>query len=393
MKLKTIRLLRALLGVIGILLLGVFLALGVHLYDPFQEGGALHAEWLILFACVTLLGGVLSAFLHPLFHEVGHILFGTLAGMRLLSFRVWFLEVERENGSFRVRFVKEGGGRTAMLPKSGEKIRRKTAVFAIGGLVGTLVYFACCALVIRFSPVIPFWAYALLGVGVVTATIEFFSNLIPSEGSEQTDGELLFALWKNTPSVKIMLAVMCAEGELLSGKRPREINPAYLFNLPTVQEDDVNFIALLTVRATYFLDQGNFADLAKTYARLETLTDYVSDSSALAIRAEILYFGLISGEKGFVSRHREVIEPLKNQKTALAYRVRAAYELYEESNLPVAHVLLNRYQKAVEKCTVAGEKLLEQDLMQAMANALFKREREEIKHLDRLQKEKTVIYR
>jgi hypothetical protein len=230
-------------------------------------------------------------------------------------------------------------------------------------------------------------------VGVVTATIEFFSNLIPSEGSEQTDGELLFALWKNTPSVKIMLAVMCAEGELLSGERPREINPAYLFNLPTVQEDDVNFIALLTVRATYFLDQGNFADLAQTYARLETLTDYVSDSSALAIRAEILYFGLISGEKGFVSRHREVIEQLKNQKTALAYRVRAAYELYEESNLPVAHVLLNRYQKAVEKCTVAGEKLLELDLMQAMANALFKREREEIKHLDRLQKEKTVIYR
>lgn len=393
MKSKTIRVLRAFLGAACILLLIAFLALGVHMYDPFIEGGALHAEWLILFCVYTLLGGLLSAFLHPLFHEVGHILFGSLAGLKLLSFRIWFIEVERENGAFKIHFSKEGGGRTAMLPKAGEKIRSKTAVFAIGGLVGTMVYLAACALVVWFAPVIPFWAYALLGVGVVTATVELFSNLIPSEGAEQTDGELLLALWKNAPSAKLMLAVLCAQGELLSGKRPREINPEYLFNLPIVQEDDVNFIALLTVRALHFLDQGNFSDLAQTYARLETLTDYVTSAAALTIRAEILYFALVSGEKQMIARHREIIEQLKKEKTILAYRVRAAYELYEEENLPVAHVLLNRYQKAVEKCAIAGEKLLETDLAQSMLQALSQREREEIKRLDRLQKEKTVIYR
>lgn len=211
--------------------------------------------------CGALLVLVLG--LPVLLHECGHLLFGTLAGMKLASF------------SFRSFYHARGAvaGATAMYPKNGKHVKGKFLLFTLGGAVCNLSVGTALFLLWLLLPYHP----ALLYCGTISGFI-FFEGvhaLLPAElPAGKTDGAVLLGLLKNRPEEEVALRVLTAQGILYRGKFS-DIPEELLFSTPVVREDLPAFHALLFLRAQYLLARGQSAE--DCLERLSSLREYLSE--------------------------------------------------------------------------------------------------------------------
>ena len=228
-----------------------------------------------------------------LIHELGHLLFGLIAGMRPAAFMISGICISSKG----VRYVgSKAAGMTAMYPKNGRNVRGKTLALSLGGaLFGLLLGGVMLALyfALPYHPALLFFAFLAFFV-----LYEAIRALIPVElYTGKTDGAVIRGILKHAPEEEIMLRVLTVQGILFKGtfsEIPREL----LYDVPVVREDLPARRALLALRVQYELAHKNEDDARKLLKEFADLEEYFSqDEADFLSRYENYFSGVFEAEK------------------------------------------------------------------------------------------------
>lgn len=213
-----------------------------------------YAYWLNygLWAIAVCAATVIALPVSSLLHELGHMLFGVICGIKAVP-----------------QFKLFGSSSCKLIPKTDKKLRARIFFTAIGGLVVNLLTVALSVLAITL-PFMPLW----LSVLAPSSLYLFLLNDMPVEfASGKTDGLICNEVLNNTDSAKVMLAVLTVQAQILKGKPIAEIDEKLLFGVPQIREDDAAFIALTELRYEYCAVLGETEKAEKYRLRYERLKE------------------------------------------------------------------------------------------------------------------------
>lgn len=232
------------------------------------------AEWLIWLAFLAAVVLRIPAAVH----EVGHLLFGWIAGMKFVGVTLSYLRI----AGGKVKLVNpDCAGETEMIPRNGAHVRAKTFAFALGGPL------LCClvgGIFLALYFLLPYhigWLFgALMSIFIL---YEGLIALYPAElPAGKTDGAVLLGLLRRAPEEEVMLRVLTAQGILQRGTYS-DIDRDLLFSAPVVREDLPAFHALLLLQYYYLKEAGDEAGAAERLVRLRSLSVHLTEEE----RAEI----------------------------------------------------------------------------------------------------------
>ena len=266
----------------------LYYALGILLGMGAVAGTALMAY----FSCRTqevyiVLGAAVVCLLlfspAVLVHELGHLLFGAVSGLRFPSVTIGHVNFSRRGVKFTMQSF--AAGMSAVYPTSCKRVRAKYFICALGGGICNLLYGGVFLALYFLLPCYP----ALL-------FFELFAPLSLYEGimalcpftlpSGKTDGQVLYELTKNTAYAQNVLAVLSAQGHLYRGTYS-DISYQALFDLPVIREDDLVFIALLSLQWRHLYQAGRGAEAEKLLLRLNSLAEYLPKGEGETIECDL----------------------------------------------------------------------------------------------------------
>lgn len=201
-------------------------------------------------------------------HELGHLLFGILAGLTVQRVSVGWISFGKGGVRFGRRAV---AGETQFVPRRASGVRLRLAAAAAGGSALGIVFGAVMLVLyflLPFSPALFF--FAQLGLWCLPLAL---SELLPAElPAGKTDGLVLKELATRTGETEVAVRVMLAQ-LLLQSRSAAQLPRALLFDTPAVREDCPAFRALLNLRAEYFHACGDEAGEAAVRARIAAICD------------------------------------------------------------------------------------------------------------------------
>ena len=257
--------------------------------------------------CVML---VLAVFLRipVLIHELGHLIFGWLAGFKAAAVSLGLVRISREG--IRFNGYSNVAGATEMFPTSGKYMRVRFLAHTLGGGVfnllagGTLLTLYLC---------LPYHE-ALLFCGMLSlfSLYEGFRAFFPAQlRAGKTDGAIALGLLRRSSEEEVTLCILKAQGILFRGKFsdvPREL----LFDTPVVREDTPEFFALYFLRMQYLLYHGEESEARKILIRLEELGEYLSETErGELMRYRSYFYGRFTAKKEPLSGINDLEEKLQ----------------------------------------------------------------------------------
>lgn len=242
---------------------------------PFPAGIAEY--WVIAVVLVVAL------WIPAVVHEIGHLLFGWLVGMKFVGVTFCYLRISRG----KVRFVNPNyAGETEMTPKSGKRIRSRTFVFTLGGSLFCLILGGIFLAVYLALPYHAGWLFG--GMMGILLLLEGLLALYPVElPAGKTDGAVLLGLLRHAPEEEIMLRVLTAQGILYRGGNS-DIERDLLFSVPVVREDLPAYHALLLLQINYLKEMGEKAEAERKLEQLRSLREYLTDEERETLDAFVI---------------------------------------------------------------------------------------------------------
>ncbi len=314
--------------------------------------------WVCVFVGVGL-GASLVVFLHPVVHELGHVVFGKFVRLKLISFRAGCICFEQ--GKLRFSTF-TAGGECVMLPTAEQGVTSKRRTYAWGGIVGSLV-FVLPFLWAPFSLRLPAPVYAGLSTAALCALYELISNIFPSEGREKTDGEVLFSSYKRTPVSVVEDAVFAAQSYLCLGKTPAEIPAELLYGLPVISEGEQAF-ALLThlrlLRALLLWDKG---EIHTQLARAEDIYEDLQEPAYRALLSEMVFAFSVTGNAEKAETYYLKIAGEDPWMIPARHRAEFAYLFCVEGDKQGAEKAAGHAKKLAQGLLLSGERITEDGLI------------------------------
>lgn len=208
--------------------------------------GVLAAHWRILDPGHLALSGpelaglvLVSMLVLPLvvlWHEIGHMAAGKLAGFEPMLLMVGPLRWQKRDGGWRVsasRRTAMAGGLAACIPVGSHALLRRTAAMVAGGPVASLL--AGAAFVSLWAALPPLSAessFAAVAAKTVLAVLGFGNlfaaaiSLTPTRTAGfYSDGARLVRMWRGGPEMDREVALLLLTGSTLGGARPRDWDP------------------------------------------------------------------------------------------------------------------------------------------------------------------------
>lgn len=201
------------------------------------------AVWVAMIAAIPL---------SSLLHELGHMLFGAISGIKA-----------------KPHFSLFGSSSCALIPKKENKIKARIIATAYGGIIVNLFIAVICMLLIEFY-IAPAWLSFLIPANMYLCILNIMPVHLPSG---KTDGLVINDIINKNNVGKVLLAVLTVQAQVLNGKPIAEVDEELLFNLPQIQEDDQSFIALTELRYEYMKAKGNEEEAQKYKQRFEQLKE------------------------------------------------------------------------------------------------------------------------
>lgn len=222
-----------------------------------------------------------TAFLHIVLHEAGHLVFGLLSGYRFVSFRIGSFVLVRDDEGFRLgRFSIAGtGGQCLLDPPAAKEGRFPYKLYYMGGVAANLLFAAIsAAAVFSWDGIGAVTAIILLSVAVV-GTLTGLVNGIPMKmGGMPNDGYNLFLAEREPQTLRSLWVQLKINALQTRGERLRDM-PAEWFAVP----DDADlgnymYAAVAGLAVARLLDMGRIADARPILRRME-----VADAGKIAI--------------------------------------------------------------------------------------------------------------
>jgi hypothetical protein len=186
----------------------------------------------------AILIGLVALYLVLLTHELGHLLFGKLAGMRPFLLITGPLKLIATQNGWQVSLntnISLAGGLAACMPVRTDTLRRDLLWLVAGGpitsLFGSILGFLLYALVPDGSP----WSFFGLLFGATAGTI-FLVTLVPAKTSGfMTDGAQILSLIRGGREVEQRALLLVLQAESLKGVRPRDYPTEILQRLQSLR--------------------------------------------------------------------------------------------------------------------------------------------------------------
>lgn len=175
-------------------------------------------------------------------HELGHVIFGKLAGFQFVFFTTGPLFVEKTIHGVKFKQNKNWtffGGVAMMSPPELEKeaLRKRFFLMVSGGplisLLGTLLFYV----LFNFSSTSYMGALAIANLAI------FLATCIPLKGAAlKTDGYQMITLLKNDETSEKLLDESLISSEVLSNKKPEDWNLAFIKKAKHMQPSIENIL-------------------------------------------------------------------------------------------------------------------------------------------------------
>lgn len=295
------------------------------------------------------------SFLQMIIHETGHLIFGSLTGYKLSSFRIGSFMLINDNGKLKLkRYSLAGtGGQCLMSPPDMINNKVPIVLYNLGGCIMNIIT-GIIALAIFFL----LRDNSLLSVSMLMIAILGFvyaiMNGIPLRlGLIDNDGYNALSLGKNPQALRSFWIQMKINDRILKGDRLKDI-PEEWFTLPSDEEMKNSMISVIGVFAcNRLMDEHRFDEtesLIKHY--LEADTSMVGIHRSLLI-CDYIFCQLIRNgnrqdiEKMIDKQQKSFMQSMKKNPTVL--RTEYAYALLLENNITKAEKIKQQF----EKCAVS----------------------------------------
>ncbi|MBQ4269806.1 MAG: hypothetical protein IJB97_09200 [Clostridia bacterium] len=321
-----------------------------------------------IFGC--MLGLLVSCFLAPVFHELGHYAFAAANKLKVVYIKCAIFRFERRNKKLRFSFANPFyADETQVMPASSGNMQKRARAYAIGGLVfgGFYLFILVAATVLTFA--LGVGSYLLLG-SIPYAAYLFFLNVAPVEYAlGKTDALVARGIRKGEPSEQTMLVAMEIQGCLSEGKRFAEIDESVYFNLPQLPEDDPMYAMILFLRYRFYLDKNDLAKAGDCLNRLAASAEYLNAIESIELSSELTYMHSLNGNKAAADDCAKNCEEYFASEDPSALRVLTAYSLaFGEKEK--TEILLKKAYEALETEPVEGVKRFERALLDSMREKL-----------------------
>ena len=193
--------------------------------------------------------------LASLLHELGHMLFGAICGIKT-----------------KPHFSLFGSSSCALMPKKEDKIKERATFTAYGGIAVNFLILIVCVVLMNLD-IVPVWLSFLIPANAYICILNLMPVHLPSG---KTDGLVLIEINNDRDEGIVLIAVLTVQAQVLNGKPIEEVDEKLLFDLPQIREDDQSFIALTELRYEYMKAKGNIEQAIKYRQRFEQLKkDYM----------------------------------------------------------------------------------------------------------------------
>ncbi len=161
-------------------------------------------------------------------HEVGHAVFGVLAGFRLRLLGVGPIGLESQESGLKLRRLplRAWGPFATMRAESTERLESRLAWLLAGGPLTSL----CVGIVCVGASLLPGASRWWLAVGVLNLCVAVASGqpFIATGAGVASDGRRVLDLWRDDPDARAAAALVALDGQAAAGTRPAHWDPTLL---------------------------------------------------------------------------------------------------------------------------------------------------------------------
>lgn len=315
----------------------------------------------------SLIGVVITIVLNAILHELGHLILGKIVGLKLISIKILFLQLDFSSGKLKISFQKaEDLGETVFLPTTDKNLAKKVAISTFGGLLFTAIYliFGMLSLSLFFSKNIIFDCFFALPTAV---TLYYF--LINLVGSENCDGMYIVNLLNYKGEDREITNNALYIGKLIyEGVAPKNIPHKYLqkykldYSLFSTMVIYYRYLSLIGVNEEYAIKE-----IYKISNR-ELLKDNLYDN----IMCELYYVAYLTNDTVFLNQNKEIIEKIVDGDLSF-YAKRAHIVLRLVTNdIDWANILINSTLKELDYDNLSGILELEKQMLEKIKTNMNK---------------------
>ncbi|MBO5240744.1 MAG: hypothetical protein J6B56_04930 [Clostridia bacterium] len=327
------------------------------------------------FAWITGLGDgvevlvsiVISLFLVPTLHELGHVVFAGACAMEIEYVKFFCFKLVRTSGKLRFSLASPfAPDETQTLPTRGGNMQKRAALYTLGGLIFEGVFTLLIAISAITLSCFQIYSFALWGLLPYAAYL-FLMNAIPLEyPSGKTDALVYWGLKKGAPTEKNMLAAMEIQGRLYAGESFAEIDEKLYFSAPQLCEDEPLYAVMLDLQYRYYLEKNELEKAADRLNRLASAQAYLTEREVEKIAAELTYLHALNGDQARAQECSKLCEDYLREEEAVAKRALAAYCKAFGKEEAVAPLILQA-ERILQEARCKGEAKAERILLARLA--------------------------
>ena len=283
------------------------------------------------FFSLTLLTVFVFVWIHIVFHEAGHLIFGWATGYRFLSYRIFSSVILKENGKivFKRQAINEAIAQCLMVPDKDWDTRDYPYKLYLSGGILFNAFFSLSALFLLNNAVIPVIQIILFsGIGLFLA----FSNGIPRG---MNDGAILKKCSHN-PAYRQMMYHQLRTVYYLTESWPLNALPPESFALSEeVSLSDPFSLYVMRLEYYKYLEQFQFDKAAGILEKQWDVKEELVPMDRLMIQAERLFCLSIqqqSVEEAKKLYHQTEMQLIQKYEQITFKRIFATYFLYVENN-------------------------------------------------------------
>lgn len=314
----------------------------------------------------AVLTALLALYLVLLTHELGHLLFGKLAGMKPFLLITGPLKAVATQNGWQVSLntnINLAGGLAACMPVNTESLRRDLLWLVAGGPIASLLGGVAGALLYIFMPGDSLLSFFGLFFGITAAAI-FLVTLVPAKTSGfMTDGAQIISLLKGGIDVEQRALLLVLQAESLKGVRPRDYPYDILQRLLVLRCSPMMDSSADLFAYYYHLDRGDVMQAGQSLGRVLDQQKALPEGLKQAVYLEAAFFQAACEKRAGSAR-----EYLRQSRGALAdkhtfLRSEAAV-LFVEGDRDQAHDKAMQARTLFAKAFDAGSAAAESDWLE-----------------------------
>lgn len=305
--------------------------------------------WIII---ILILSFVVIIFIH----ELGHLVMGLLTGYKFVSFRMFRLHIQKEEGKYKIynKGIPGTLGQCLMLPPKGKEV--PIFWYNFGGVLFNLITALISIIVIFTSS--SYWVLVTANIMFTLSLILGISNWMIADGVPN-DGANYKSCKKYPESRLSFYYVTYINALLTQGKRLTEIDLSELSNIDFKVSEAVQLNALTFVSSQkqFLNDLEGYKNLmAKAHEETKGKVGIIDN----IINTEYYFMMLVNDyESSHLYKTKEVTMIMQQMKNELAIQMFGLYEKYKKTGI-LDEV---SYQKFLENCKYSDQKGLGADLL------------------------------